>query len=295
MGRRARAAIVLTLPAVAVVTGGCSVLVDLSDTTSGDGSDGGARVDAGRPADGAIDAMDAMDAMDATEAETGYPAGSWCAQNGAAATFCEDFDFGPLGARWTTSTTLLQIGGDAGHLSTTAAVSLPYGFEIAAPALTPTTYLLEVLSEDTPAASQITLAFDFEALTLPPSGALYLGNLVQGSGSPRSALQFRVGPGLTDLQEQIILDSGAMKAGTGQWESSTLIPTGRWTRVAMSIDFTTAPATAALALDGQRVVTATLDPAWVRQVGSVDLGDWYVTPGPAFDVAYDNVVITATP
>ena len=306
-------------PMGACVLAGCSLLVDLSGTTGGGASGDSARADGGPG--GASDAGagaevgsrgDAADAAgttgdgataggDATadgSAETGgprYPPGSWCAQNASSLFFCDDFDDGPLGARWTG--TALQVSG-AASLSTVNDRSPPYGLDIACPALTPSTFLTEVLTETIPPASRVALAFDFNPLMFPPDGhggTLYLATMTQGPGTPRSAIQFRAGTSLTDLQEQVVLASGAIKSGTGQWESATLVQAGTWTRVEMDVDFTTSPATAALRLAGQTVASGTLDSSWTRAASTLQLGDWYIPTTPAFHVAYDNVTVALEP
>ncbi len=124
---------------------------------------------------------------------------------------------------------------------------------------------------------------------------LYLATIAQGPGTPRSSIQFRAGTALTDLQEQVVLDSGALKPGTGQWESKTLLPTGSFTRVEVALDFTVSPVTATLRLGGQVAATANLDSSWKRQPGFVDLGDWYIPTEPPFQVVYDNVTIDVEP
>jgi hypothetical protein len=251
---------------------GCSLLVDLSDTTGG--SDAGlATTGDARPA----------------------PVGSWCAENATSVFFCDDFDDGPLGSRWTSST--LQVSG-AATLSSTNERSPPYGFEIACPSLMPSTFLMEVLTESIPPASRISLGFDFNPLLFPADGhggTLYLATITQGPGTPRSAIQFRAGASLTDVQEQVILASGAVKSGTGQWESATMVQMGTWTRVEMDLELTSAPATVALRLDGRTVATGTLDSSWTRAPATLQLGDWYIPTEPAFDVAYDNVTIALGP
>jgi hypothetical protein len=274
----------IAVAAAVLLAGGCSLLVDLSDTTggtdSGATSPDGARVDVG----GDIDASGPA-----------YPPGSWCADNAPALFFCDDFDHGMLGSRW--SSTTFQVAG-AALLSSVDYRSSPYGFEVASPALMPNTYLLEVLTEAIPSASRITLAFDLDPLMFPADGrggTLYLATIAQGPGTPRSAIQFRAGTTVTDLQEQIVLTSGSLKAGTGQWESATLVQTGAWTRVEIALDLTTSPATATLRLDDRLAVTASLDSSWMRAAAVVDLGDWYVPSEPAFQVAYDNVTIALLP
>ncbi len=162
----------------------------------------------------------------------------------------------------------------------------------------PSTFLLEILTKSIPPASQIALAFDFDPLMFPAGGhgdALYLATITQGPGTPRSALQFRAGSALTDLQEQVVLESGAVKTGTGQWESATLVPSDTWTHVEIDVDFTTSPVAAKLRLNGKTVAAGGLDSSWTRAPATFDLGDWYVPAEPAFHVAYDNVTIDATP
>ena len=271
---------------------GCSVLVDLSDTTGGNprpgaaadagrivGAEGGATLDGGVPPDAGRPV---------------YPVGSWCASNASALFFCDDFDDRPLGSRWTATT--LQVAG-AASLSSANARSPAYGFDIACPALTPSTFLVEVLTESIPPASRFALAFDFNPLMFPAGrgAVVYLATLAQGPGTPRSAIQFRGGTALTDLQEQVILASGAIKSGTGQWESATVVPMDAWTRVEMDVDFTASPAVATLRLNGQTVATGNLDPSWTRAPATLDLGDWYIPTQAAFHVAYDNVTIDVTP
>ncbi len=308
---------------------GCSLLVDLSDTTggtAGSGSPDGAARDGGGSvaADGAspdasvpLDASGPGDAgvppgegvspdggmpLDAGEAggapdggPSPYPPGSWCASNAPALFFCDDFDDGPLGSRWTSTT--LQVAG-AATLSSTNAPSPPNDLDIACPALMPSTFLLEVLTESIPAASRIALAFDIDPVMFAADGhggPLYLATLSQGPGTPRSAIQFRAGNTLTDLQEQVILASGTIKTGTGQWASATLAPAGTWTHVEMVVDFTASPAGATLRLNGQTVATGALDSSWTRAPATFDLGDWYIPTTDAFHVAYDNVTIDLTP
>jgi hypothetical protein len=275
----------LAIAALGLLASGCSLLVDLSGTTGGDA---GTSVDA--PSDGAA----ADGAAPGDGASFGYPPGSWCASNAPSLFFCDDFDNGPLGSRW--SGTTLQVAG-AATLSTVNARSLPNGFDIDCPALMPSTFLLEVLTKAVPSASRIALAFDFDPLAFPPGqgSALYLATLTEGPGIPRSAIQFRAGPELTDLQEQIVLSSGAIKTGTGQFESTTLVPLGTWTHVEVDVDLAASPATAALLLNGRTAATGTLDESWTRAPVTVDLGDWYIPTEPAFHVAYDNVTIDAVP
>jgi hypothetical protein len=289
---------------------GCSLLVDLSGTTGGTDAGPGAQGDRSRAeasdegpgADASGDrdeagqgGSEAGTAGDSSAAGRSYPAGSWCDGNAPTAFFCDDFDDGPLGARWTGAT--LQVSG-AATLSSVNERSAPYGLDIACPSLMPSTFLTEALTEAIPAASRIAVGFDFEPLTFSAGGvdtALYLATLAQGPGTPRWAIQFRAGTSLTDLQEQVILASGSIKRGTGQWESPTLVPAGTWTRVEIDVDFATAPATVALLLAGQRVAMGTLDPSWARAPATLYLGDWYIPSEPAFHVAYDNVTVTLQP
>jgi hypothetical protein len=314
----------MALAVLGMLAGGCSLLIDLAGTTGGSAS--GAGSEAGReeggpggegsaPGDGAAPQADGdgvraeagsdggpVSADDGAAADVSpdagrppYPPGSWCATNAPALFFCDDLDDGALGSRWTGST--LQVAG-AATLSTTNAHSPPQGFDIACPALMPSTFLTEALTESIPASSRVALAFDFDPLTFPADGqggTLYLATMTQGPGTPRSAIQFRAGTALTDLQEQVILESGAIKVGTGQWESATHVQVGTWTRVEMDIDFTTSPATVALLLGGQSVATGTLDPSWTRATSTFYLGDWYIPGEPAFHVAYDNVTIAVQP
>jgi hypothetical protein len=261
----------------------CSMLIDLSDTTGGSdaGQGGGPIAEASPPG--------------RAEGGRSYPLGLWCSQNAASAYFCDDFDVGPLGARWTSST--LQVSG-AATLSSTNARSAPYGFDIACPSLMPSTFLMEILAESIPPSSRITVAFDFDPVMFPADGrggTLYLATISQGPGTPRSAIQFRAGTSLTDLQEQVILASGTVKAGTGQWESATLVQAGTWIHVEMDVDFTTAPATATLRLADRTVATGVLDRSWTRAPSTLELGDWYIPTEPAFEVAYDNVTIALQP
>jgi hypothetical protein len=274
----------LLVAALGIAAGGCSLLIDLSDTTGGEG--GAAAPDAGAN----VEASDAPDA-----ARPAYPPGSWCATNAPALFFCDDFDDGPLGARWTGTT--LQVSG-AATLSTTNRSSPPNGFDIQCPALTPSTFLLEVLTESIPAASKVTLAFDFDPIAFPADGqggTLYLATFTQGPGTPRNAIQFRAGTALADLQEQVITASGSIQSGTGMWESATFVQPGAWTRVEMTVDFTTSPSTAALRLAGRTVATGKLDASWARAPGTFYLGDWFIPTEPAFHVAYDNVTIDVQP
>jgi hypothetical protein len=291
-------------PAMAIAAlgglAGCSLLVDLSDTTGGTDA-GVATGDAGvASADAGVASADARAAsadagVASADAARPAPVGSWCAENAASLFFCDDFEDGPLGSRWNSST--LQVSG-AATLSSTNDRSAPYGFEIACPSLMPSTFLMEVLTESIPPASRIALAFDFDPLVFPADGhggTLYLATITQGPGTPRSAIQFRAGTSLTDLQEQVILASGAVKSGTGQWESATLVQTGMWTRVEVDLDLTSAPATVALRLAGRTVATGTLDASWTRAPATLELGDWYIPTEPSFDVAYDNVTIALQP
>lgn len=285
--------------------------MNLADTTGGGGSDAasrdaasaeadsgegvGAAGDGGPGGDADGGAGGEVDASPPDGAGRAYPPGSWCAANASALLFCDDFDDGPLGSRWTGAT--LQVAG-AATLSPANYRSPPYGLDIACPALMPSTFLLEVLTESIPAASRVTLAFDLDPLMFPDDGhggPLYLATLTQGPGTPRSAIQFRAGTTLTDLQEQVVLESGAIKTGTGQWESATLVPVGTWTHVEMAVDFTASPAAAALRLNGQTVATGSLDSSWTRAAATVELGDWYIPTEAAFHVAYDNVTIDAEP
>jgi hypothetical protein len=274
----------LLVAPLAVAAGGCSLLIDLSDTTGGSG------------AAAAPDASTRFDASAASDAaRPAYPPGSWCAMNAQALFFCDDFDDGPLGARWTGAT--LQVSG-AATLSTTNRSSPPNGFDIQCPALTPSTFLLEVLTESIPAASKVTVAFDFDPIAFPADGhggTLYLATLTQGPGTPRNAIQFRAGTALADLQEQVITASGSIKSGTGMWESATFVQEGAWTRVEMTLDFTTSPATAVLRLAGQTVARGMLDASWTRAPATVYLGDWFIPTEPAFHVAYDDVTIDVQP
>ncbi len=309
----------MALAALGACVAGCSLLVDLSGTTGGSASGDAARADGGpggaiedgAGAEGASRGDDA-DAAGTTgdgataggaatvdgSAEAGtprYPPGSWCAENASSLFFCDDFDDGPLGARWTG--TALQVSG-AGSLSALNYRSPPYGFDVACPALMPSTFLTEVLTETIPPATRVALAFDFNPLMFPADGhggTLYLATMTQGPGTPRSAIQFRAGTSLTDLQEQVVLESGAIKSGTGQWESATYVQAGTWTRVEIDLDFTTSPATAALRLAGQTVAGGTLDSSWTRAASTLQLGDWYIPTEPAFHVAYDDVTIALEP
>lgn len=298
--------------AVWMVLPSCSLLVDLSGTTGGSdagSSDGpraetahpGSATEAGTQGDGESPGVDAgaggdgSPGIDASDGGRSYPPGSWCAANAQSLFFCDDFDDGPLGSRWTSAT--LQVSG-AATLSSKSERSAPYGFDIACPSLMPSTFLMEVLTESIPAASRVAVAFDFDPVALPADGhggVLYLATITQGPGTPRWAIQFRAGTSLADLQEQVILASGAVKGGTGQWESSTPVQLGTWTRVEMDVDFTTSPATTALLLGGQTVAAGTLDPGWTRAPSTLELGDWYIPAEPAFEVAYDNVTIALTP
>jgi hypothetical protein len=312
------------LPVAVVALGlfgvGCSLLVDLSDTTGGTpgsslpdgaggegGGDSSSPPDQGAPRDAGVPPAEGMTPdggvpLDAGEggvspdgARPPYPPGSWCASNAPALFFCDDFDDGSLGSRWTT--TSLQVAG-AATLSSMNAPSPPNDFDLACPALMPSTFLLEVLTESIPSASKIALAFDIDPLMFAADGRggpLYLATLSQGPGTPRSAIQFRAGNTLTDLQEQVILASGTIKTGTGQWASGTLAPAGMWTHVEMLVDFTASPAAATLRLNGKTVVTANLDSSWTRAPATFDLGDWYIPTTDAFHVAYDNVTIDVTP
>jgi hypothetical protein len=302
------------------LAGGCSLLVDLSDTTGGSAAGDAAREDAGRAAlmdDGAAGGpdgegatseggsrgddsavgvgRDAAGGSSIDGARPEYPPDSWCAANAASLFFCDDFDDGPLGSRWTG--TALQVSG-AASLSSLNYRSPAYGFDVACLALTPSTFLTEVLTESIPPASRVALAFDFSPLMFPADGhggTLYLATMTQGPGTPRSAIQFRAGTSLTDLQEQVVLQSGAIKTGTGQWESATFVQVGTWTHVEVDVDFTTSPASAALRLGGQRVAGGTLDSSWTRGPATLELGDWYIPAEPAFHVAYDNVTIDLQP
>jgi hypothetical protein len=302
MGAVARLALrTVVAGALGVAGGGCSLLIDLSDTTGGRGSDAAPDVvaDAGEGTDG-LASSDAGNGngdagVDADEGGSAHPPGTWCATDAPSLWFCDDFDDGALGARWTGAT--LQVAGSA-TLSTTNRSSAPNGFDIGCPALTPSTFLTEALTESIPAASKVTLAFDLDPIAFPADGhggTLYLATLTQGPGTPRNAIQFRAGTTLVDLQEQVILASGAIKSGTGMWGSATLIPTGGWSRVEMAVDFAATPATATLRLGGQTVATASLDPSWTRAATTFYLGDWYIPGTPAFHVAYDNVTIDVAP
>lgn len=298
--------------AVCFVLASCSFLVDLSGTTGGSDaapSDGpraemahaeptteaGTQGDAAGSGADAASGVDGSPRIDASEGGRSYPPGSWCAKNAQALFFCDDFDEEPLGSRWTSAT--LQVSG-AATLSSKNERSAPYGFDIACPSLMPSTFLMEVLTESIPAASRVAVAFDFDPVAYPADGhggVLYLATITQGPGTPRWAIQFRAGTSLTDLQEQVILASGAVKGGTGQWESSTPVQPGTWTRVEMDIDFTTSPATTALLLGGQTVAAGTLDTGWTRGPSTFELGDWYIPSEPAFEIAYDDVTIALQP
>ena len=302
MGAVARLTLRWVLAAALGIAGsGCSLLIDLSDTTGGSS-------DAAPDASDARDAA-SSDAADSASSDAGnanrdagveadapvHSPGTWCATSAPSLWFCDDFDDGALGARWTGAT--LQVAG-AATLSTTNRSSAPNGFDVACPALTPSTFLTEALTESIPAAAKVTVAFDFDPLAFPADGhggTLYLATLTQGPGTPRNAIQFRAGTTLVDLQEQVILASGAIKSGTGMWASSTLIPTGGWTRVEMAVDFAATPVTATLRLGGQTVATASLDASWTRAATTFYLGDWYIAGTPAFHVAYDNVTIDVAP
>lgn len=322
MGAVARLALRTVLAAaLGMAGGGCSLLIDLSDTSGGGGSDAApdVEVDAGEGTDGlaasdaadsAVASSDAADGagassdagnanrdagVDADAAGSAHPPGTWCATDAPSLWFCDDFDDGALGARWTGAT--LQVA-SAATLSTTNRSSAPNGFDIACPALTPSTFLTEALTESIPAASKVTLAFDLDPIAFPADGhggTLYLATLTQGPGTPRNAIQFRAGTTLVDLQEQVILASGAIKSGTGMWASATLVPTDGWTRVEVAVDFAATPATATLRLGGQTVATGSLDSSWTRAATTFYLGDWYIPGTPAFQVAYDDVTIDVAP
>ncbi len=297
LGQALRTISVAFLGTVAVA---CSLLIDLADTTGGSPSDAASdvadRQDAIAEGDAAAADGGAAEGGDASDAgRPPYPPGSWCAENAPASLFCDDFDEGALGARWTGAT--LQVSG-AATLSTASPSSTPNAFDIACPALTPSTFLTEALTESIPAASRVTMAFDFDPLAFPADGhggTLYLATMTQGPGTPRNAIQFRAGTALVDLQEQVIAATGAIKSGTGMWASTTLVPSGSWTRIELVVDFTTSPAKATLRLAGQTVATGTLDATWTRAPATFYLGDWYIPTEPAFHVAYDNVTIDVEP
>jgi len=117
------------------------------------------------------------------------------------------------------------------------------------PRAQPNTFLLEVLTEAIPPASRITLAFDLNPLAFPADGrggTVYLATITAGPGTPRVCDQFRREPRSRTCKNRSSSESGAVKTGTGQWESATVVPTGVWTRVEVAVNFTAPNATATL-------------------------------------------------
>jgi hypothetical protein len=95
-------------------------------------------------------------------AEPEYPAGSWCAAQDAGLFLCDDFDEGPLGARWLGTT--FPFPGVAGF--STVASSAPRSFALTFPAFTTTpcsTCTSEVMTTTTAPSNEVTFAFDLAA------------------------------------------------------------------------------------------------------------------------------------
>src|SRR5579872_6793858 len=93
-----RAALSLLCASIgAAFAAGCSLLLNYDGASKDFGAAGDAAADDEASSDAGAPLAD-------SEPEARYPPGSWCAGQDPTIFLCDDFDDGPLGARWTATT-----------------------------------------------------------------------------------------------------------------------------------------------------------------------------------------------
>jgi hypothetical protein len=286
----------LALAGAATGVGGCSALLTY-DGAVGPAPDASADApaDAGAQSEASVDAR------------AGYPPGSWCADSAPPGLFlCDDFDEGPLGARWQATSFPFPVDGFS-----SVASSPPRSFALTFPAIATmpcSTCESEVLSSTTGPASHVTLAFDVQVTAYPlqadggGDGSFYIVALTQGPGRPRSSVGLQIRPGYVEVDEQLFygIDAGATPPIYNSGPSIPIPSAPTWSRIVLDCQLSAQAPTVTLALGTADSAASpspgvsfalTPGPWWSAAPTTLLFGATYVVPGPAFAVLFDNVTL----
>lgn len=254
----------------------CSALVDTSGLSGGPAD---AALEASSPGDAAPDVVDVPDAADAADAADG---GGICD-----ASFCDDFDDGPLGARWTS----MDIG-TSGVLSlATPAVSAPNSLRAV---------LLDALTDDDAYAfvdkdlgpgKAVRCEFSVFLTTRPTDNNHTDLFRIRASGADVKDYQLWFGVTNIDatFREDVFFPDGGCDCPR-QDVGPDSFPDARWVRVTVESNFKTAT----VRYDGTVVASGSLGGFIPTGRLSVALGVGGYA-GHRTDVLFDDFVCTVTP
>ena len=257
--------------AITTAAAGCSLLVDTSGLSGSAAED--AASDRAVPNEGG-----ALDA--GAEATSSSDAGRTCD-----ATFCDDFDDGPLGAKWTKTT---LAGGGTLELATPAR-SLPNALRAQFHGVSSPQDRYAMLEQDLGLGKSVRCDFSIYVASRPNMDLDDVFRIrTRGPGVGDFLLYFAVSTGGGSLADDIAYPDGGC-ACPQKYVPFTQLPVSSWAHVTVETNFSTATVT----VDGTMVVSDTFGPIVPNEPIVVGLG------GRAFssitsDVLFDDFSCTIT-
>jgi hypothetical protein len=260
--------------AIAIAAAGCSLIVDTSGLVGVAGDD--AASDRAAPNEaGAVDAADASD-----DAASPSDAARTCD-----ATFCDDFDDGPLGATWTKTN---LAGGGTLDLATPAQ-SLPNALRARFYGVSSPDDRYAMLEKDLGMGKAVRCDFAMQVTKRPNKDIDDVFRIrTRGPGLNDYLLWFVVSTAGGALADDIAYPDGGC-ACPQRYDAFPNLPQGTWVHVTVETDFSRAT----VKIDGQTVVDDTFGPLVPTEPIVVGLG------GRAFssitgDVLFDDFSCTIT-
>jgi hypothetical protein len=263
--------------ALAVLSGsavGCwSLTADVPDLSSGVGR---ALPDGGDFGDGAAGDPDGAGARDGSA--------TFCASLGRVPTLCDDFDEGPLGAKWSASVNT-QLGGTI--VLGPSADGSPHALFVRGASGqpdSPTAQLVHVLPL-TPRRLEVSFDLDVETAASSP------GHILAGLALQTSQGDYRVD--LTFLGDRLAI----LQSNAPNYSADAPLPFGQWVHVAMTVELAD-PSTVVVDVDGAHAIQRALQHDPLTPGVRLDFGHYEGPPYPTEDVAsfrFDNLVWDATP
>ncbi len=236
--------------------------------------------------DGGSDGTDS-DAPDPNVPPVFVPGGSFCAKEGADATFCDDFDTADLPQQW------LREGIFA-KLTSYAPKSAPNVFLVDAPPATAGGTFVSKITHDFEAPStNMLFAFDIKPERTNEGSAFFmLAALEWARGEDKYSLRLVYSNGLVRLEESNLV---APPNNKDAYHPFFTIPMNEWTRVGLDVIASGASPSIQLTLDGTAVgvresiaPTPGIDPRPTLILGAVFAG----SPHTGWRLRYDDVAVT---
>lgn len=279
----------------AAAVGACSITVGYDGFVGPGGAGDGGRDEASLPAtpepDGGASQDEAI--VDAgVEAEAPDPngpprfvdGGSFCSKEGAAATFCEDFDTHDLSARWIRE-------GVFSRLTSYSPKSAPNVLLIdVPPTSTGGTFVSKITREFEQPSTDLLFEFDLKPESVNTASSFFiLAALEWSRGDAKYSLRFVYSSGVVRLEESNLVPP---PNNTDAYHPFFSIPMDEWTRVGLDVVLSGSDPRAQVLLDGEPVgarlslsPTPDLDPRPTLILGAVFAGN----PHTGWTLRYDDV------